>query len=631
MIFARKVWKLLVALKDGLVLLAMLLFFGGLYAVLAARPGPAQVHDGALLLRLKGAVVEEPADVDPLTMLASQSVPDTEFRARDLVRAIDAAARDSRIKAVVLDLTGFRGGGFVHMTELGAAMDRVRAAHKPVLTYAVMYDDDGVLLAAHASEAWINPLGGAFIAGPGGQQPYFKALIDRFKINVHVFRVGTYKDFVEPYERGGMSDASREARSAVLQALFSQWQDNVRKARPKVRFDLAIGHPLEALRAAGGDPARAALAAGLADHIGDRAAFSERVAAIAGRDTADARPGAFAHTGLRGWLAANPEASAGKRIAVVTVAGEIVDGDAGPGVAGGERIADLLENGAAKDIAGLVVRVDSPGGSVLASERIRTAIARIRARGIPVAVSMANLAASGGYWVSTPGSRIFAEPGTITGSIGIFAVVPSFERTLADYGVKTDGVRTTPLSGQPDVIAGLTPETEAMLQTGIESGYRRFLGLVAASRGKTPAQIDAIAQGRIWDGGTARQIGLVDQFGTLPDALDWVAAQARLKDGQWSPLYLGQSDNRYASLLQKLLGGGEDSDAPENDAFAMLARRQQDRLVAAVAGAERLIGAQGAQAYCLSCPAPAAPPLAGAAGAKAPGPLARMLAAWLGH
>lgn len=624
MIFARKVWKLLVAIKDGLVLLLLLLFFGGLYAGLSSRPSPAQVREGALLLRLKGAVVEEPEQVDPFTALASRSVPDAQYRARDLVRAIDAAAKDGRIKAVALDLTGFRGAGFVHLTELGAALDRVRAAKKPVLAYGVMYDDDGVLLAAHASEVWINPLGAAYIQGPGGQTPYFKALIDRFKINVHVYRVGTYKDFVEPYEREDMSAPAREARGAVLGAIFAQWQDNVRQARPKARLDLAIGKMIETIRGAGGDSAKAAVAAGLVDRIGDRVAFGQRVAELAGKDAADLTPGAFAHTSLRTWLAANPAPSGGKRIGVVTVAGEIVDGDAGPGVAGGDRIAALLESSAAADLAGLVVRVDSPGGSVMASERIRGAIERIKARGVPVAVSMGNLAASGGYWVSTPGTRIFAEPGTITGSIGIFAVVPSFERTLADYGVKSDGVRTTPLSGQPDILGGFSPEMEQLLQTNIEAGYARFIGLVAKSRGKTPAQIDAVAQGRIWDGGTARQIGLVDQFGTLDDALAWVAGQARLKAGEWSPAYLGQTDSRYASLMQKLFGKDEDSEAPEGDAFAELARHQQATLVAALGGAERLVGVRGAQAYCLGCPGQ--PPRVAAA-AQQPGPLTRWLAA----
>jgi len=601
MTFARKVWHLLVAIKDGLVLLFMLLFFGLLYMVLAMRPGPAAVKDGALLLRIKGPVVEEPAAPDPAAILTSGTLPTPQYRARDLVRALDAAAADKRIKAVVLDLSEFSGGGFVHMTDLGAAMDRVRAAQKPVLTYSVGYDDAATLLAAHSTEAWINPLGALYVLGPGGQQLYFKGLLEKLKVNIHVYRVGTFKDAIEPWERDSMSPASREARSAVLQAVFGEWQANVRAARPKARLDLVLKDPVGWIKASQGDPARAALASGLVDRIGDKVEFGQRVAELAGKDIGDDRPGNFAHSGAAALLAAHPLPTAGKKIGVVTIAGEIVDGGAGPGAAGGDRIAGLIDGKDAKDLAGLVVRVDSPGGSVMASEQIRKAILRVKARGVPVAVSMGNYAASGGYWVSTPATRIFAEPGTVTGSIGIFALLPSFENSLAAVGVKSDGVLTTPLSGQPDIIGGFTPEIDGMLQAGIEAGYNRFVGLVAQSRNKSFADADRIAQGRVWDGGTARQIGLVDQFGTLDDALGWVAGQARLGKGDWRPVYLGQNANPYASLLEKLTR--DDSEAPEADAFAQLARLQQARLGAALAMAERLTAAHGAQALCLACPA----------------------------
>ena len=612
MIFARKVWHLLVAIKDGLVLLLLLLFFGLLYAVLTMRPNAGEVRGGALLLNLKGSVVEEPAPVDPWNVVTSGGeLPAAQYRARDLVRALDAAAGDRRIKAVVFDLSQFAGGGLVHMEELGAAMDRVRAAKKPVLTYGVGYNDDAVMLAAHASEAWINPLGAAWVLGPGGQTQYYGALLEKLKITAHVFRVGTYKDFVEPYLRDSMSDPARAARTAVLDALFESWKADVHKARPKADLALVTGNPAAWFKAAGGDGAAAAKSAGLVDRIGDRVEFGKRVAELVGKDTTDERPGAFAHSNLKAWLAANPPQRGGKAIGVVTVAGNIVDGDAGPGTAGGDRIADLLDSADTKGLAALVIRVDSPGGSVMASEQIRKAIERVKARGIPVAVSMANVAASGGYWVAAPGTRIFAEPGTITGSIGIFAVVPSFERTLADYGVKSDGVRTTPLSGQPDVLGGFTPELEAVLQSTIEAGYGRFIGLVARSRGKTVQQVDQIAQGRIWDGGTARQIGLVDQFGGLDDALAWAAGQARLGKGEWHAAYLGEHRNPYASLIEKLTGDDDDSAAPEQgDVFAQLASGQRAAVLRALAGAERLIGTRGAQAYCLGCPEPAvvAPP-----------------------
>lgn len=601
MIFARKVWHLLVAIKDGLVLLLMLLFFLAVYGALTARPGPGQVREGALLLRLEGAVVEEPSAQDPLETLLSDSAPMKEYRTRDVVRVLEAAAKDDRIKAVVLDLSRFTGGGLVHLQEIGKAMDAVRAAKKPVLTHAVAYVDDGILLAAHASEVWVDPLGGAFVAGPGGQSLYFGDLLARYKVTAHVYRVGTYKDFVEPYLRSSQSEPSKEARRALYGSIWEVWQADVAKARPKAQIARVTADPVGWFKASGGDAAKAALAAGLVDRLGDSVAFGERVKQLVGKDPVDDLPGAFAHTTPRALLAAHPQEKSGKTVAVVTVAGEIVDGKAGPGTAGGERIAALIDEASQDDAAALVLRVDSPGGSVFASEQIRTALERFKAKRRPVVVSMANMAASGGYWVSTPAERIFAEPGTITGSIGIFAVLPSFERTLAEFGVKGDGVRTTPLSGQPDLLTGFTPEVDAMLQANIESGYARFIGLVAQSRGKTPEQIDGVAQGRVWDGGTARQLGLVDQFGGLQDALAHAADKAGLGT-DWHTEYYGKDANPYASLLERLTQDEEGEQAVGNDFAAIAANRQQQQLGQALAGLERLLGARGAQAYCLDCP-----------------------------
>ena len=388
MIFARKVWRLLVAVKDGLALLFLLLFFMVLYAALTARPAPGSVNEGALLLRLDGAVVEEPEESDPLQMLISDQAPMGQYAARDVVRALRQAAKDDRIKVVVLDLSRFTGGGFVNLAEIGTAMDEVRAAKKPVLTHAMIYADDALLLAAHASEVWVDPLGGAFVTGPGGDQLYYARLLERLRIKAHVFRVGTYKSAVEPYLLDAMSPASREQMGALYGALFEAWKADVAKARPKAQIARVTSDPVGWLAASGGDAARAALAAGLVDRIGSGTAFGERVAQLAGKDPLDERPGAFAHTGMGTFLAARSRGEPGKAIGVVTVAGEIVDGDAGPGTAGGERIARLLDDALDEDLAALVVRVDSPGGSIFASERIREAVVRHKARGIPVVVSM---------------------------------------------------------------------------------------------------------------------------------------------------------------------------------------------------------------------------------------------------
>ncbi len=611
MIFARKVWKVLVAIKDGLALMLLLLFFMVLFAAMSSRPSPGAVREGALLLRLDGAIVEEPKVIDPLSQLLAAQAPTREYRARDIVSALRSAAGDKRIKAVVLDLDRFTGAGMVHLLDIGKALDGVRAAGKPVLAHATLYTDDAVLLAAHSSEVWVDPLGGALVAGPGGRQLFFGGLLERLKVKAHVFRVGTYKSAVEPYTRNDLSPASREASAALNASLWEAWKTDVTKARPKANIALATADPAAWFKASGGDGAKAALAAGLADRIGDPVAFGIRVAEIAGKDRRDSKPGAFAHTPLRAWLAANPAPRRGKAIGVVTIAGEIVDGDAGPGTAGGARIAGLLDDALEDDLAALVVRVDSPGGSIYASEQIRTAILRHKAKGIPVVVSMANLAASGGYWVSTPAARIFAEPATITGSIGVFAVVPSFEAALGQWGVTTDGIATTPLSGQPDLAGGLSPAVEGMLQGNVESAYARFVGLVGAARGKTAAEVDAMAQGRVWDGGTARQKGLVDQFGGLDDALAYAAAQAKLPADGWHAAYLGGGKPAYASLLDRL-GPDEDAAPPEGaegaarDWAGQVAVRQQASIAGALATLERMLGRSGAQALCAECPIPAA-------------------------
>lgn len=635
MSFAGRVWRLLVGIKDGLVLVFMLAFFGLLFTVLTARPSPAQVRGGALVLNLDGYIVEERQNVDPLRAFLTNEVPTGEYQARDLVRALDAAATDSRIKAVVLDLDRFLGGGQVNLTEVGAALDRVRAAKKPVLAFATAYAGDGLLLAAHASEVWMDPLGGAFVAGPGGTQLYYKSLLDRLKVDAHIYRVGTYKSAVEPYFRDDMSPEARENYQSLYGALWGEWQADVARARPKANIALAAQNPVAWAEGGGGNLAQASLRAGLVDKLGSRADFQARMVKLVGRDEWSDRIDGYRSTELGPWIETVGEPSGGAAIGVVTIAGEIVDGDAGPGTAGGQRIVDLLDDALAnQDVKALVVRVDSPGGSVLASEEIRRAILRHKARGVPVAVSMANLAASGGYWVATPADRIFAEPDTITGSIGIFAVLPSFERAATSLGVNADGVRTTPLAGQPDFIGGFSPEVDQLIQSQIENGYAEFLARVSQSRRMSPQAVDRIAQGRVWDGGAARQIGLVDQYGGLADALDWAAGKAGLARGSWHPVYLGSPETTYDTLLRRWLVG-EDSQgagraARGRDVAALVAARQSalgERMGRDIA---RLMGSSGMQAYCLECPAQVAAPKMARPGAwEVPGwlaPIAALLA-----
>ncbi|WFL78137.1 signal peptide peptidase SppA [Altererythrobacter arenosus] len=603
MSFAGKIWRLLVGIKDGLALLFLLLFFALLFAILSARPSPGLVRDGALLLELDGYVVEERSEVDPLQALLAQEAPVGEYPVHELVAALEAAATDDRIKAVAIDLTRFLGGGQVHLQEVGEAMDRVRGANKPVLTYAVGYMDDGMMLAAHASEVWLDPMGGAMIAGPGGSNLYYGELIEKLGINAHVYKVGTYKSAVEPYSRNSMSEESRENYTSLYGALWEEWQANVKKARPALDLARVTGQPAEWVAAAKGDLAQAALSAKLVDKLGSRIDFGKRMAELAGKDDWDDAPGSYASTGLKPFLADIGDKKPGKAIGVVTVAGDIVDGDAGPGSAGGDRIAQLLDDALDDDLAALVVRVDSPGGSVLASEEIRRAIMRHKANDIPVAISFANVAASGGYWVATAGDQIFAQPETITGSIGVFAVIPTFEQTAAKIGVNPDGFRTTPLSGQPDLVAGFTPEVDTILQGSVDNIYTKFVAYVAKARGMTPARVDEVAQGRVWDGGSARQLGLVSQFGGLDDAAEWAAKEAGLKEGDWHLVRLGSSADPYETLIRRMLSDdAKQAHKAGADLFGVIAQGQQEFSARLALDLDRLLGARGVQAYCLECP-----------------------------
>ncbi|HEX6375163.1 MAG TPA: signal peptide peptidase SppA [Allosphingosinicella sp.] len=595
--FAGKVWKLLVGIKDGLVLLFMLLFFGLLYAAMTARPTLGAGDRGALLLDFDGPIVEQPSQATASEVLSGGGP--RQYRLRDVVHALETAAGDDRVKAVALDLDIFSGGGQATLSSVGEALDGVRKAGKPVLAFATAYDDDSYQLAAHASELWLDPMGGVLVTGPGGANLYMKGLFDKLGVTANVYKAGTYKAAVEPFTRNDMSPEAREALTAVYASMWESWQQEVRQARPKAQLAPYIADTPARIEAAGGDMARAALQAGLVDKIGSREAFGRRVAEIAGTRYAEI-PGSFRRISYRAWVEANPAGEGGGEIGILTVAGDIVDGEAALGTAGAETIVRALEKGLReRDLKALVLRVDSPGGSALASERIRQAVLAAKAKGLPVVVSMGSLAASGGYWVATVGDRIYAEPSTITGSIGVFGILPSFEGTMTKLGLGADGVKTTPLSGEPDLLRGPSPEADRLLQMGVDGTYRRFLALVSTARKKPVAEIDRIAQGRIWDGGTARQLGLVDEFGGLDDAVREAARRAKLDPDEADAVWLEKEPGFGDRLLMSLAGDGEEEAAP--DAFSRLAARPRLRMLAAVGEAERLMSGAAIQARCLEC------------------------------
>jgi protease-4 len=598
----RGFWRLLVGIKDGLVLLFMLLFFALLFAALSMTPNPSVPSSGALLVDLDGSLVEQPAEADPLTVISGNNPATREYRLRDVVRALEAAAKDSRAKAVVLDLDGFAGGGQATIAEAARAVDKVRASGKKVLAYATGYTDDGYLLASHASEVWLDPYGAVLLTGPGGSHLYYKGFLDKLGVATKVYRVGEFKSAVEPFTRTDQSPEAREANQALANALWVSWQGDVRQARPAARVAAYLANPDAAIAAAHGDIAGAALAAGLVDRIGDRIAFGRRVAELAGgADKKEA--GGYRAIPLDNWVAAHPEKSGGDAIGVLTIAGTIVDGEAPPGTAGGDTIANLLLEELAKGrLKALVVRIDSPGGSVTGSERIRAAIAQAKAKGLPVVVSMGSLAASGGYWVTTPADQIFAEPSTITGSIGVFGIIPTFPGTLQKLGLSADGVKTTPLSGEPDVLRGTSPEFDRLIQLGIEDIYRRFTGLVAQSRKLPLARVDQIGQGRVWAGTSARQIGLIDAFGSLDDAIADAARRAKLDPAKVRPIFIEREPSPWKKFASDLLMPKPNEDASLRDPWSKVARRPESVLLRALADARSIAMGPAIQIRCLECP-----------------------------
>jgi protease-4 len=593
--FVRAIWKLLVGIKDAMVLLLLILFFAGLYGALSARPAP--IREGVLDLNLNGSVVEQPARREWADVAGSSRTQ--QYRLRDLVAALDKAKDDSRVKAVALDLDGFNGGGATAIGDLANAVRRVRSAGKPVVAYGVGYTDDSYALASAASEIWLNPLGAVLISGPGGSNLYYKGLLDKLGITANVYRVGTYKSAVEPFIRNDMSPEARQNYMALDGARLEYWKQEVKQARPKANIDLFLGNMTGAVQAAGGDMAKAALQAGLVDRIGDRRQFEARLAELGGGTGSGGAP--FKQVKVGSYIANAVNQKPTGPIGIVTIAGMIVDGKAGPGTAGGDTIAKQIEDGIRnKGVKALVVRVDSPGGSVLASERIRQALLEAKSKKVPIVVSMGSVAASGGYWVSTPADFIYAEPSTITGSIGVFGVIPSFQGTLQKLGVGADGVKTTPLSGEPDLLKGPSPEANHLIQTGVEAMYSRFLGIVAASRHKTPLQIDQIAQGRVWDGGTARQIGLVDGFGGVNDAIAKAAQLAGL-GSERGVRYLEPQRSFRDQLIDAFVDNDNDTAVPE-DAFSTLAHQPEQQLASMLDEVRSILSGPSIQARCLECP-----------------------------
>lgn len=509
-----------------------LIFFGILALILiAAGHGTPEVGaNSVLMLKPDGRLVEQ-YSIDPVSRaLAKMSGQDTgQVQVRDLVAAIDAAARDGNIKRILLEPDQLQAGGFAALEEVGAALDRFRATGKQVYVWSAGMDQGQYLLAAHADRILLDPQGALMVTGLSNYRSYYKDLLDKLGVQAHLFRVGQFKSAAEPFIQDAPSPASIEADQYWLGGLWNTWLTEVGKLRgidPKTLHDEVDALPQE-IQGVNGDTAQLALKLRLVDEL----ATPEQVVKMMQKLGAPSDDGnGFRGIDLDGYLPRVQGLAFGKPIVAVVVAeGEIVSGKQDPGTIGGESTSALIR--AAREnryVRAIVLRVNSPGGEVYAAEQVRREVQLAREAGKPVIVSMGDVAASGGYWISMNADRILAEPDTITGSIGIFGLFFTAEDGLSKLGIHTDGVATTPLAGAFDIRRPLDPNLGAMIQSIIDKGYRDFVGGVARARGKSFADIDAIAQGRVWSGAQALQRGLVDQLGGLNDAIRIASQDAKL-------------------------------------------------------------------------------------------------------
>lgn len=505
----------------------------------SAEESPILVPKNSVLaLNLTGILVEEKTWVNPFDAfveeLAGSNSRIPEVLLSDVITAIDSAATDDRIAGLHLELSQFMGGGLNKMKQVGAAIERFRSTGKPVMTYSDHYTQSQYYLAAHADHVYLNPLGMMMFEGFGTYRLYFKELLEKLKISSHVFKVGAYKSAVEPYTRNDMSPEARDANKFLYDELWETYIADLKQLRDIDARILSgdMNDFLAAVAEHNDNLAEMAVGTGLVTGLYSREQFRQEMVDLTGLDD-DGK--SWRRINFADYLAAlnghkdskNADHVADK-VAVVMARGVIVDGSQKPGNIGGDSTAALLRKARLDDsVKAVVLRVDSPGGSGFASEIIRQEVLELKKAGKPVIASMSSVAASGGYWISASADEIWAAPETITGSIGVFGMLFTFENSLAEIGVYNDGYHTTNMPVM-DVTRGLDDAGKHLVQMTIEKFYRDFVGMVAASRNMTYDEVHAIAQGRVWTGKQALDLGLVDALGGLDDAVAAAAARAEL-------------------------------------------------------------------------------------------------------
>lgn len=541
--FFRFVWRTLNNLRRLFQLLVMFFIFAVIATGLSVQG--VQVPDKAALVVAPGGALVEQLEGNALDRAIAE-VQGTQIEQtllRDVVDSLNAAAVDDRIQAVVLELDRMGGGGLAKLQAVAEAVERVRSAGKLVIAVADAYTQDQYYVAAHADEIYMHDLGSLFVDGYGYYRTYLKAALDKLKIDVHVFKVGRYKSFVEPFTRDDMSADDKEASQRWLGELWSVYQRDVEAARglEAGTLEAYANDFIAKLAAAEGDLAQVALDAGLVDKLGSRHAYHERLLELVGPGKSDDE--AYSRIDFQTYLhAVRSEQSVNNkpaRVGVLVASGEIVDGVAPRGTIGGDTLAGLVSQAASDDsIKALVLRIDSPGGSMFASEVVFGQLKRLKLKGKPLIVSMSSTAASGGYYIAMTADEIWASESTITGSIGVGALVPTFQRTLDTLGVHVDGFGTTRLAGQFRADREFGEDARALLQMSVDEAYQVFIGKVAAERNLSAGRVGNLAQGRVWIGSDALELGLVDRLGGLDDAVASAAERAGLLEGDYTIEYI---------------------------------------------------------------------------------------------
>ncbi|EAA5872075.1 signal peptide peptidase SppA [Salmonella enterica subsp. enterica serovar Okatie] len=604
--FFKWTWRVLNLVRE-MVLNLFFIFFVlvgvGIWMQIGNGSNSEQTARGALLLDISGVIVDKPSTNQRLGALGRQLFGASSDRLQenslfDIVNAIRQAKDDRNITGIVLDLKNFTGADQPSMRYIGKALREFRDSGKPVFAVGENYSQGQYYLASFANKIWLSPQGQVDLHGFATNGLYYKTLLDKLKVSTHVFRVGTYKSAVEPFIRDDMSPAAREADSRWIGELWQNYLHTVsanRQISPQQLFPGAQAI-IDGLTSVGGDTAKYALDHKLVDALASSADVEKALTKQFGWSKTENNYRAISYYDY----SLKTPADTGGTIAVIFANGAIMDGEETPGNVGGDTTASQIRDARLDPkVKAIVLRVNSPGGSVNASEVIRAELAAARAAGKPVVVSMGGMAASGGYWISTPANYIVASPSTLTGSIGIFGVINTVENSLSSIGVHSDGVSTSPLA-DISMTKALSPEVQQMMQLSIEYGYKRFITLVADARKRTPEQIDKIAQGHVWTGEDAKANGLVDSLGDFDDAVAKAAELAKLK--QWHLDYYQDEPTVLDMVMDSMTGSVR----------AMLPEAIQAMLPAPLVSAANTVKAEGDKlaafndpqnryAFCLTC------------------------------